>query len=190
MSFPPPTTTLRSTSFTSSRHSSPLQTAAATPWTHATIFEARAGHSVHDYYEILSLRPLVLHPLLRDDLGKRIRRLPACAPIHFCKNWLTHRHPPGSSCCCFWRGWRHRFYFISLCGRIVKGKGMGEQHRWLVGADAVLQYDLLFKLFSSPATTSTYQVGSYIANRRTRVVTPAFFSSIRASLVVCSRSRI
>ncbi|KAK7007764.1 hypothetical protein R3P38DRAFT_3211408 [Favolaschia claudopus] len=40
-----------------------------------------------------------------------------------------------------------------------------------------LQYGLLFKLFSSPGPTSTYQVGSYIANGRMRVKTPAFFST-------------
>ncbi|KAK6969184.1 hypothetical protein R3P38DRAFT_3504608 [Favolaschia claudopus] len=40
-----------------------------------------------------------------------------------------------------------------------------------------LQYGLLFKLFSSPGPTSTYQVASYIANRRMRVKTPAFFST-------------
>ncbi|KAK7040409.1 hypothetical protein R3P38DRAFT_3460488 [Favolaschia claudopus] len=40
-----------------------------------------------------------------------------------------------------------------------------------------LQYGLLFKLLSSPGPTSTYQVGSYIANGRMRVKTPAFFST-------------
>ncbi|KAF7339168.1 hypothetical protein MVEN_01994000 [Mycena venus] len=40
-----------------------------------------------------------------------------------------------------------------------------------------LQYGLLFKLFSAPGPGSAYQVGSYIANRRSRVGTPAFFTT-------------
>ncbi|KAF8181913.1 hypothetical protein K438DRAFT_1174484 [Mycena galopus ATCC 62051] len=40
-----------------------------------------------------------------------------------------------------------------------------------------LQYGLLFKLLSAPGPASAYQVGSYIANRRSRVATPAFFTT-------------
>ncbi|KAJ6516635.1 hypothetical protein C8R47DRAFT_1313047 [Mycena vitilis] len=40
-----------------------------------------------------------------------------------------------------------------------------------------LQYGLLFKLFSAPGPGSVYQVGNYIANRRSRIATPAFFTT-------------
>ncbi|KAJ7731823.1 hypothetical protein DFH07DRAFT_1065675 [Mycena maculata] len=40
-----------------------------------------------------------------------------------------------------------------------------------------LQYGLLFKLMSSPGPASSYEVGSYLINRRARVDAPSFFTT-------------
>jgi hypothetical protein len=42
---------------------------------------------------------------------------------------------------------------------------------------SVDRYGLLFKLLSTPGPGSAYQVGSYIANRKSRVATPSFFTT-------------